>query len=286
MHPVMKSNAYGKGGVRVTKVTRGKDRHTVTQLLCNVRLEGDFTETYLTGDNSKVIATDSIKNTVYALASEHPVDSIESFGIYVVNHFVQRYAQVRAARIEIIQDLWDRAATATGPHATAFVNRGGEKRVTTVELRRGGSPTIESGINGLSVLRTAGSEFANFVTDEFRTLPDTHDRIFATVVTARWRFNNSNAKFDTAYNNTRDAIVNVFANHHSLSVQQTMHVMGEMALRLSPDIEEINLVLPNKHHIPFDLSKLRRANKNEIFVATDDPHGLIEETVTRARSRL
>ena len=283
----MKANSYGKSRVRVTKVTRKPGLHQVRQMEVQAILHGAFEATYITGDNSSVVATDSIKNTVYAIASDADIDSVEQFGVRLASHFVTKYAHVSRATIDISEDLWDRIPTPSGPHPTAFVSRGGEKRTARVTLQRGGAPVVEGGIINLSVLRTAGSEFSNFVTDEFRLLADTKDRIFATVVTATWKYNSQTADFNANYRRIRDALLTIFSNHHSLSVQQTMHEIGLNAIRQCPEVEEISMLMPNKHHIPFDLSRLgNRHNKNEIFVATDEPHGTILETVCRARSKM
>jgi urate oxidase len=285
MEPVMKSNSYGKGIVRMTRLTRGTE-HKVFQVLCNVELEGDFEDSYTKGDNSKVVATDSMKNTIYALGADQDDNSAEDFGIRVCKHFISRYSHISKATIEIFQDLWDRVPTPSGPHPSAFSNRGNEKRYVKVSQSRGKTPTVQGGVVGLSVFRSAGSEFAKFVTDEFRTLPDTHDRIFATVVQAIWTYNALNIDFNATYRKMRSAMISVFADHHSLGVQHTMHEMGVAALKQCPEVEELSFVLPNKHHIPFDVSRLGgRKNRNEIFVATDEPHGQIKETIGRARSR-
>ena len=283
----MKANSYGKSRVRVTKVTRKPGVHQVRQMEVQAILHGAFEGTYITGDNSSVVATDSIKNTVYAVASDADIDSVEQFGVRLASHFVNKYAHVSRATIDISEELWDRIATPSGPHPTAFVSRGGERRTARVTLQRGAAPMIEGGIVNLSVLRTAGSEFSDFVTDEFRLLANSKDRIFATVVTSTWAYNTQTADFNATYRRIRDATLSIFGNHHSLSVQHTMHEVGVNAIRQCPEIEEIRMVMPNKHHIPFDLSRLgNRQNKNEIFVAVDEPQGMILETVGRARSKM
>lgn len=279
----MTQQSYGKSRVRITKLTRTKERHFVKQLTVHTELEGDFEASYSHGDNTKVIATDTQKNIIYALGSDHPIHDIETFAIFVANRFLQQYDQVTAVNLTIEQDLWDRVAGPKGgPHPTAFANRGDEKRVCFVRAVRDKPVHLEGGIRGLSVFRSANSQWAKFAADEFRTLPDVLDRIFATVVEARWTVSVNASDFDAVYERARGALINVFANHVSLGVQATQYAICDQILKVCPEIAEVRLALPNKHHIPFDLKPLGgRANTNTIFVPQDEPHGLIKMTMTR-----
>lgn len=288
MNPVVGFNAYGKGNVRFTKLKRLSDRHEVLQITSHTELEGDFSRAYTHGDNSNAIATDSIRNTTYALAADNPINSIEEFGIFVVNHYLSRYSQVSKATITMQLEHWDRAIINGKPHHAAFVHRGNERRITTVSMDRTSSLSVVSGISGLAVLRSHNAGWSNFVADEFRTLPDTTDRIVCTTVDATWTFNTASVDFNAAFDQARAALIHTFATHTpSLGVQQTMHEMGCHVLRQRADIESVSMVLPNQHHIPFDLKRLGgRENKNEIFHTTSEPFGRIRETVVRQRSRL
>lgn len=277
-------NSYGKSRVRLTRVSRLADRHDLRELSVDIQLEGDFDAAYEDGDNSKVVATDSMKNTVYVLAAQHPIDYIESFGKTLAGHFLARYAQVRSARIHLTEDLWLRMQSNGKPHPHSFVGGGSEKRVAIVELTRSGGE-IQSGIEGLIVLKTTASEFSGFVRDEFTTLPEVKDRIFATAVDAIWHYRSDEVDFNACHTLIRQALIDTFAAHHSLSVQQTLYAMGEQALSACADLEQITLIMPNQHRIPFDLTRFGLANRNEIFVPTDEPYGLITGTVQRAKGR-
>ena len=125
-------HSYGKSKVRLTKVSRQPDRHELKELNVDIALEGDFEETYTTGDNARIVATDSMKNTVYVLAAEHPLDDIESFAKTLAAHFIQKYEHVQKATINIAEDLWQRILLKGEAHAHAFVSAGAEKRVTKV----------------------------------------------------------------------------------------------------------------------------------------------------------
>lgn len=274
-------NAYGKSDVRLTKVIRKADRHEFKELWVDIQLEGDFSDAYTTGDNQKVVATDSMKNTVYVLAADHPLDTIESFAKHLAHHFLSRYTQVSQATVQIRQSLWHRVQLQGKEHPYAFTSAGDEKRNTVVVANADGT-TVESGIEGLVVFKTTDSEFAGFVRDEFTTLPETHDRILATSIESTWVFTEDESDFDKTYNTVRSTILGVFASHKSLGVQHTLHEMGQQILDVCTEIDEISFTMPNQHRIPLNFVPLGLPMKNEIFVPTDEPYGLISGTMRRA----
>lgn len=274
-------NRYGKSRVRLTKVVRHQDRHDIFEMAVEVSLEGDFARSYTQGDNTNVIATDSMKNTVYVLAKETDFTSIDGFAQTLAQHFVTTYKQVASADVNIQQTLLTRIPIDGKPHAHAFTGGSNEKRTARFRASQDASTTRTGGISGLVVLKSAGSEFTDFVTDRFRTLPDSTDRIFATTVDATWHFNAPDAEGDTCYDALRPVLLKCFAEHHSLAVQQTLLAMGEAALAACDTIDRIDLSLPNQHRIPFNLEPLGHENKAEIFVTTDEPAGQIAGTVER-----
>jgi len=285
MSCVLQNNAYGKSRVRLTKVIRQPQRHELKELSVDIQLEGDFAPSYTAGDNSKVVATDSMKNTVYVLAAEHPLNDIEGFAVHLAQHFTQKYAQVKSATVHIQEDLWNRIVSNGSEHKHSFVSAGDEKRVTTVTSAQG-ALEIESGIENLLVLKTTDSEFWGFVRDEYTTLPEVRDRIFATSVAAYWLYGQQQPDFNEIYARVRQLILDVFAKHHSLAVQQTLHEMGKEALAACPHISEISITMPNQHRIPFDLTRFNMENKNEIFVPTDEPYGLISAQIVREAKQM
>ena len=281
MPAVLTHNAYGKSGVRLTRVTRLPDRHEVRDLTVDVRLEGDFDASYTLGDNSRVIATDTMKNVVYALAQGRPAEAIEDFGSALSAYFLAEFSHVRSATVSIAEHPWQRITVDGRGHPHAFVGGGGETRTATVAGDRDGLK-IEAGLHGLLVLKTTKSAFSGFIRDRYTTLSETSDRVFATEVDARWRYDPPAAvDWDGARSAVRTALLETFAGHDSLAVQQTLNAMGEAALAACPAVGEITLTLPNKHRILVDLERFGRTNVNEIFVATDEPFGLITGTLRR-----
>ncbi len=278
MSVVLVRNSYGKSRVRLTKVERHPDRHDLFEWSLDIQLTGDFAPSYSVGDNRNVVATDTMKNTVYALAADAPLESPEAFAIRLGRHFL-RYPQVSGATVDIQVAAWKRIDSQGQPHPHSFVGGGSEKRVCTVVTDRT-SERVTSGLTDLLVLKTTDSAWRDFHRDEYRTLPDTSDRILATSVTAAWTFLRP-AMWDAVFATAREAMVEAFAGHNSLGAQHTLQAMAEAVLVAVPDIEEVTLTLPNQHRIPMNLEPLGRANTNSVFVATDEPHGLISGSFRR-----
>jgi len=275
-------NSYGKSAVRLTKVVRNGPLHELFEIEAEVLLEGDFTAAYTEGDNTRIIATDTIKNTVYVLAKEKPFSSTEEFAAILARHFIKTYPHVSAAKVTLLQAIWKRIDVDGKPHDHAFTSGGPQKRYAQAVLdRTHEQPSIKGGVRGLLVLKTTASEWRDFHTDRYRTLKDTTDRIMASQVDADWHFISANADFNAASDAITNAILSTFATQHSLGVQQTILDMGNAALAASSAISEIRFELPNLHRIPFNLEPFGLKFENDIYVATDEPHGRIVGVVTR-----
>jgi urate oxidase len=282
MTAILGQNNYGKSRVRLVKVTRRPDRHDLTDLTVDVALEGEFGAAHTQGDNTGLLATDTMRNTVYALAQGRPVDEIEAFGLRLVEHFLQAGPTVTRARIHLVEHPWARLQDGAGaPHEHAFQRGHGGNRVATVS-GDGADAEIEAGIDDLVVLKTTGSGWEGYEHDRYTSLAETDDRIMATEITARWTYRDADADFGAAWRDVRGAILQAFGDHYSPSVQFTLHRMGEAVLEARPEIERISFSLPNRHHLLYDLSRFGLENDHEIFQATDEPYGLIEGTVERA----
>jgi urate oxidase len=274
MPVTLADNEYGKSRIRLAKVTRHGDHHDFKDLTVGVHLRGDFEAAHLEGNNRLILPTDTMKNTVYALAKDHPLEQIEDFALHLASYFLTNNPQVTDVRIEIAEHPWSRY------QRYSFVKGSGERRLTWITANRAGV-SIESGIGDLTVLKTTGSGFVGYIKDRFTTLKETTDRIFATVIQARWRYRDRDVPFNTCWQGVRQTILDTFAEHDSLSVQQTAYETGRQALENFEQIEQIHLSLPNRHHLLMDLSPFGMENPNEIFIPTEEPHGLIEVTCHR-----
>jgi urate oxidase len=270
---VLGPNRYGKAETRLVHVARG-DEHVLTDLNVSTALSGDLTATHLTGDNSGVLPTDTQKNTVYALAREHGVAEPEEFALRLGRHFVGALPSIHTATVGVEQYFWRRL----GPHS--FQRDGAETRTCRVVVDGDGAWVV-SGLTGLVLLNSTASEFHGFARDRYTTLPETTDRILATAVDARWRHTGTDADWAASYAGVRQALVAAFACTYSYSLQQTLLSMGTRVLEARPEVAEIRLSLPNRHHLLVDLAPFGLDNPNEVFVAADRPYGLIEGTVSR-----
>jgi urate oxidase len=274
-------NSYGKSRVRLAKVKRHADRHEFREWTIDIRLEGDFESCFIAGDNSKILPTDTMKNTVYSLARSSSADTMEEFGKELISFFLSRNPQISAARVSLSEKAWEHLRANGKSHPTAFVQSSGECQTAEVAASRNGAPSIRSGLENLVIMKTADSEFAGFLKDSLTTLPETTDRLFATSARARWHYASVDLPFAALRSRVRDILLGVFASHTSKSVQHTLYAMGERALADVPEIDEIELTMPNKHYLPVDLSRIGQDNPNEIFVPIDEPHGTIEARIRR-----
>jgi urate oxidase len=280
------SHRYGKSRVRLMRVRRHEAHHDVDEWTVEVLLTGDFPEVFLEGDNTSVLATDTMKNTVYFVAGGSGADSPEAFACELIDFLLQRNPQVSFAEVRIETHLWKRLTVDGQPYPTAFMHGSEERRTAHVSRAQGGAWAIRSGLVGMNVLKTAQSAFTGFLRDELTTLPETSDRLLGTSVTAEWPYTAeaiaAGIDFNRVHRHVREAMVTTFARHDSLSVQQTLFAMAEAALAHTDVLDEVFLRMPNKHNLLVDLQRFGRENPNHIFVPTDEPHGTIEATVRRS----
>jgi urate oxidase len=273
------ANRYGKAAIRLVRVVRGDGPHRLRDLTLAIALEGDFTSAHVDGDNTLVVATDTMKNTAYAFAKQHLDASLEAYGRALADHFLG-FAQVDRASVSIREHGWVPIPTPRGPATDAFMRAGSGTRVATIVAGIGGT-TIEAGIEDLVVMKTAKSAFSGFPRDPYTTLPDTEDRIMATKVTAIWRYGAPDLAADELHAAVEATLLDVFAEHHSPSVQTSIWLMARAILERHEEVDEVRMALPNLHHWLVDLTPFGMDNDNEVFVATTEPHGLIEATVRR-----
>jgi urate oxidase len=266
-------NGYGKAAVRLVKVDRGGPSPRIHDLTVETQLQGDFERAHVAGDNADVLPTDTMKNTVYAFARQGPVAPPEDFAARLGRRLLEACPAARRAVVTIAVQTW------VG-HDDAFVRGGPERRLATVTIE-GAAVHAEAGLDRLGLLKASGSAFAGFRRDEFTTLRDTDDRILATDVAASWSYPRLPEDYDAAWGAVRTALLDAFASHRSASVQHTLFAMGESALARCADIDRIRLILPNRHHLPVDLSPFGLDNPNEVFVVSTEPHGRIEAVVAR-----
>ncbi|MBB3039486.1 factor-independent urate hydroxylase [Hoyosella altamirensis] len=277
-------NQYGKAENRVVRIYRDTPRHEIRDLTVSTALRGDFAVAHTEGDQSPVLPTDTQKQTVYAFAKTHGGGTIEEYGIALARHFVNDVAPVNEARIEIDEHAWDRAIVDGAEHEHAWTRRGPDVRTAAVTVSGSGAAQriwVVGGIRDLVLLKSTGSEFRDFLRDEFTVLEPTTDRVMATSLVAQWRFTDINTDWDEVFASVRRTIVETFATHHSLALQQTLYAIGKNVLEAHRELVEMRLSAPNKHHFLYDLERFGIENRNEVFHADDRPYGLIQASVVR-----
>jgi urate oxidase len=277
-------NRYGKSRIRLVTVRRGPDRHHLRDLTVAVSLEGKFDRAHTGGDNAGLIATDTMKNTVYALARDRLTSSPDAFGLELARHFAG-YPLVERATVDIAEHPWARVAKADRPAADAFVRSGELTRLAAVSVESAGAVEVQAGLDDLTVMKTTKSAFKGFDRDRFTTLPEVDDRLMATKVRATWGYRRTavdgGLDFDAAWERARTALLGSFAEHFSPSVQASIWIMGTAMLDAEASIDWVRMVLPNLHHWTVDLAPFGMDNPGEVFVSTTEPHGLIDATVRR-----
>lgn len=284
---------YGKAENRIVRIVRDSPRHEIRDLNVSTCLRGGFDAAHLTGDQGAVLPTDTQKQTAYAFAKTVGTDSLERYALALARHLVNDVEPVSAARVEVEEYAWVRVsvpvpgsadAGETTEHDHTWVRSGQEVRTLAVTVEADGGTWITGGLKDLVILKSTGSEFHGFLEDEYTVLEPTTDRIMATSLVAKWRFGDVDAQaldFDAVYAAARRALVTTFAHHHSLALQQTLYEMGKAVLEAVPELVEVRLSAPNKHHFLYDLGRFGIDNPGEVFHADDRPYGLIQASVIR-----
>jgi len=274
-------NRYGKSRVRLMKVTRHTHGNDLYEWTVQVLLKGDFDSAHYEGDNSKILPTDTMKNTVYSVARNSSAVSIEDYAMELAEFLLARNPQVSGVEAKVESVLWKRLVIDDKPHPDSFMRGSNELQTTLVECEPNAPVRITAGLENLVILKTAKSGFEGYIKDSLTTLKETSDRLFGTALTASWTYSETALNFDAKRETLREAMLKTFAEHQSKSVQQTLYAMAESALLAVPEAREILLTMPNKHNLLVDLSRFGQENPNEIFVPTDEPAGYIEARVRR-----
>ncbi|MEU2177118.1 factor-independent urate hydroxylase [Nocardia sp. NPDC019219] len=277
---------YGKAENRIVRIYRRSARHEIRDVNVSTVLRGDFADAYVSGDQAKVLPTDTQKQTAYAFAKQPGLRAIEDYALALADHFVADIEPVRSARVEVDQYAWRRVSVGGVEHDHTWVRSGPDVRTAAVTVTGSGDERrawVVGGVKDLTILKSTGSEFADFLTDDFTVLAPTHDRMLATALVAEWRFASSTGvDWDEVYAGVRARLVETFATLHSKALQQTLFEMGKAALAAYPVLAEIRLAAPNKHHFEYDLARFGIENRGEVYHADDRPYGLIHATVARA----
>jgi urate oxidase len=274
-------NRYGKSRVRLSRITRRGDQHEFNEWTVRVLLQGDFETSFTEADNSKILPTDTMKNSVYYVARGSKAATIEEFAKELGDYLLSNNPQVSKARIEVAEKSWERMIVDGSSEQTTFRLGGPELQTVVVARDKGGAWSVTSGVDGLTILKTTKSAFTGYIKDKLTTLKPATDRIFGTCATVTWDYASTAPNYASTRARIIAALLKEFAAHHSMSVQHTLFDMGKAALDAAPEVVRVTLTMPNLHHLLADLSPFGQENPNHIFVPIDEPHGYIEATVER-----
>lgn len=272
---------YGESQIRLLRLARQEGRHDIRDLTLTIRFEGDFEAAHTKGDNRKIVPGDTMKNTVYALARQHSMETAEDFGLHLIDHFLTYNSQVSRVRVEAAENIWGRLPHGGKPHASAFTRRGDEQRTALLTATREGT-SIRAGIENLIVLKTSDAAFDNFLRDPYTSLQAEPNRVLSTVIGANWLYASEGVEFGPVWHGVRQMLLETFAEHKSKSLQHTLYAMGEAVLNNFDNVREIHLSLPEKHFSLVDLAPLGMDNPGTVYLPADEPSGLIEASLRRA----
>lgn len=274
-------NRYGKSRVRVMKVVRHETHHAMKEWNVRVLLHGNFETCFTQGDNSNILPTDTMKNTVYYLARESNAATLEEFAVEIVQFLLDDNPQVSKASVEVEEKNWQQILIDGQPHPTAYQLGGPELQTAEVIQERGSTPQVISGIDGLTILKTTKSAFTGYIKNAQTTLPESTDRIFGTRATIDWEYLETPGDYAAIRTTVLKTLLKVFAEHDSLSVQHTLYDIGTAILTAAPSLARVKLTMPNLHSNLVDLSRFGQTNPNQIFIPIDEPHGYIEAVIER-----
>jgi len=274
-------NKYGKSRVRLVQVKRRDGWHDLREWTVEILLQGDFDSCFTEGDNTKILPTDTMKNTVYSLARKSAATCMENLAKELIEFFLRCNPQVSAAEVSISEKPWQHLEIAEKPHPTTFLQAGAETQTTKVTRHRTEEFSVTAGFENLVIMKTADSAFEGYIQDSLTTLPPAKDRLLGTAIRASWNYKRDDIDFNSLRVKIREILLATFAAHESKSVQHTLYAMGKAVLEEIAEVEDIELAMPNRHCLLVDLSRFGQDNPNEIFVPVDEPHGNIQARLRR-----
>lgn len=236
-----KQSYYGKGDVIAYRLNRETNELFTANVLLLIYGEA-FWPTYTTGDNTNLIATDSMKNFIQRETLNFPGADLESYCQFLAKKFLQTYPQVEGAQITATEIPYQQ------PNAVTFTPAGPEKSFARLELTPTALVEARSGIQGFKLLRLGGSAFYGFVRDQYTTLPEIKNRPLHMWLDLDWSYTTPEAAFTkgAVTRSVRSLVHEVFAAFESGSIQQVIYQIGTRMLVDIPAIEEIHLEANNR----------------------------------------
>jgi urate oxidase len=240
-----KKSYYGKGDIMVYRLRRQGGDAPVFGANVKILLYGEaFWPTYTEGDNTNLIATDSMKNFVQRETLNYTGNDLESYCLFLGEKFLAKYQQTEGLQISAVEVPFE----GINEGEIAFAPKGPDCAFAQLELAQGGDPMFTSGVKGYKMLRLRGSAFHGFVRDEYTTLPDLKDRPLQMWLDLEWLYSDSKAALSdgkvTAH--VRKLVHDVYCKFESGSIQEVIYKLGNQILEGIPAIAELHLEANNR----------------------------------------
>jgi urate oxidase len=277
--PRIGSSSHGESRLRVLRVMRRGDRHDPKELTVSFRFEGDFARAFREGRADGLVPGEILKNIVHRAAREHGAGEIEEFGIALCDRVLTVQPAITRARVEITEKSWTRLDAGGRPQGQAFM-AGTPELKTTAVTSNGRQVAVVSGLDGLSLMRTAGFAPPARGAEDDGTA-DGLQRLLVAGLTARWTYSSPDVTFRPFRQGVRAAIIDTFAWHASRSVQHTLYAIADVVLATYQEIADVTLALHERPYRPADLFSAGVENPDDLFVALEEPLGVVEVTVER-----
>ena len=276
--PRIGSSSHGESRLRMLRIMRRGDRHDPKELTVSFRFEGDFAAAFREGRADGLLPGETLKNIVHGTAREHGAGEIEEFGIALCARVLSQHAAITRTRVDITEKSWSRLDAGGRPQGQAFM-AGTPELKTTAITSNGRQVAVVSGVDGLSLMRSSGfAPAAGRPPDDGTS--DGLQRLLVADLTARWTYSSPDVTFRPFRQGVRAAIIETFAWHQSRSVQHTLYAIGDVVLATYQEISDITLALHERPYRPADLFA-GPENPDDLFVALEEPLGIVEVTVER-----
>ena len=277
--PRINASSHGESRMRMLRVMRRGDRHDPKELTVSFRFEGDFTAAFLEGRVDGLLPGEALKNIVHRTAREMGAAEIETFGLALCDRVLAAHREITRARVELTELTWARLDAGGKTQGQVFTT-GSPERKTAIVTSNGTKMAVVAGIEDLALMRTAGfAPDPRVAEDDGRE--DGLQRLLVGTLAARWTYTTPDVTFRPFRQGVRAAIIETFAWHASRSVQHTLYAIADVVLATYQEIAEMTLALHERPYRPADLFRAGMENPDDLFVAVEEPLGIVEVTVER-----